>query len=325
MINKFFLLILIKLKKYYKSITYFVLFLMIIFIVLYYVEINSVKSGVRILEPKMIKILGGSFLMGTTQAEINSIKTNGDESLVKLKEKIKDETNQRPIALKDFEVSQTEVTKGQFRQFVHESKTVINNKCFNYGSSRGSLLSINWENPGFDQTDNHPVTCITWKEAQEYIKWLNQNTSKNYRLLSEAEWEYVAKAGCTSQYNIAGQCKEKIEPSQANFDGRIQFNGSQISDLKRVGTQAVGSYQPNQMNVFDMHGNIAEFVQDCYELNYSKQPTDGSAHRAVGCNFVRVYRGGSWNDAPSRLRANYRGSGYNSTNTLGFRIARSLP
>jgi formylglycine-generating enzyme required for sulfatase activity len=330
------LLININFKKKNNLIALFILFLFVMLLVPFInqyktTESTKIISNIKILEPKMIKITGGSFLMGSTEVEINSVKPEGSESLIRYKEKIKDELKQRNISLKDFEISETEITIGQFKQFVNQSKIKINNNCSSFDYSKrktaGDIDYVNWENPGFEQTDNHPVTCITWQEAQEYIKWLNQNTGKKYRLLSEAEWEYVAKAGCTSQYNIAGQCKEKIEPSQANFDGRIQFNGSQISDLKRVGTQAVGSYQPNQMNVYDMHGNIAEFVEDCHEINYLRQqPTDGSAHRVNDCQFShRVSRGGSWNDAPYRLRANYRSSTFYSNNATGFRLARSLP
>jgi formylglycine-generating enzyme required for sulfatase activity len=302
-----------------------------------------INSNIKIVEPQMVLIKGGSFMMGTSEKHISSFETNGHLSLIRYKEQILNEMKQRFIHLKNFEISQTEITNAQFNQFINDSKTKIDKQCSNSDESRVINVNgavdweksvnkfvekVNWQNPGFEQTENHPATCITWADAQKYVRWLNKKTGKNYRLMSEAEWEYVAKAGCTTQYNVAGQCAEKIEPSQANFDGRASYNGSQVSPSYKGGTSVVASYAPNSMNVFDMHGNVAEYVQDCYENNYlNSQPTDGSAHRAFDSSCRdRVIRGGSWANKPYELRASSRNYGnFHAFNSIGFRVARTLP
>ena len=217
-----------------------------------------------------------------------------------------DEKPPRRVTIRSFALGKYEVTQGQW-------KAVMGN-----------------ENPSHFSTcgDNCPVETVRWDDIQIYIEKLKRMTGQQYRLPSEAEWEYAARAGCTSAFNVAGQCKDRIEPGEANFDGKFTYNGSSKGKYEGK-TMAFGSFAPNGFGLHDMHGNVWEWVQDCYEDDYRKgQPVDGSAHRGNdrSCSY-RVLRGGSWNNGPISFRAaiRYRGSPDYRSNLLGFRLARMLP
>jgi formylglycine-generating enzyme required for sulfatase activity len=167
----------------------------------------------------------------------------------------------------------------------------------------------------------HPVMNVSWKDVQTYLVWLSNKTGKTYRLLSEAEWEYVARAGTTTPFHTSAT----ISTSQANFNGNKTYNGSSKGE-NRDRTIPVGSFGANQFGLYDVHGNVWEWVQDCLNDNYKGAPADGSAWTTGDCTY-RVLRGGSWYNSPRLLRSAYR-SRYGSVfrvNIVGFRVARTLP
>ncbi len=154
-----------------------------------------------------------------------------------------------------------------------------------------------------------PVMLLTWDEAREYIAWLGFKTGKRYRLLSESEWEYVARAGTTSKYWWG----DGIESDKAKFgshDGK---------------TKPAGSYLANRFGLFDVHGNVWEWVEDCWNDNYMSAPSDGSA-RTTGSCHQRVLRGGSSAYTPLTLRSanRHRYTANIRTVSHGFRVARTL-
>ena len=161
--------------------------------------------------------------------------------------------------------------------------------------------------------ENRPVVNVSWDNAQSYVSWLSDRTGKTYRLLSESEWEYVARAGTETAYSWG----DSIGVNRANCNGC----GSQW-DAKM--TAPVGSFSANAWGVHDMHGNVREWVQDCIKY-YKGAPADGSAWESEGCSD-RVLRGGSWYNDPSEIRSaqrkdfshNFRFKG------IGFRVARDL-
>ena len=160
---------------------------------------------------------------------------------------------------------------------------------------------------------NRPVVNVSWEDAQSYVRWLSARTGKTYRLLSESEWEYVARAGTETAYSWG----DSIGVNRANCDGC----GSQWDDEQ---TAPVGSFEANLWGVYDMHGNVYEWVQDCWNDNYEGAPTDGSARESGNCG-THVLRGGSWSSSPKFLRSalrtwNLRDKG----RTIGFRVARSF-
>ena len=159
-----------------------------------------------------------------------------------------------------------------------------------------------------------PVINVWWDDAQEYVAWLSQQTGQRYRLLSEAEWEYVARAGSTTAYGWGAA----IGSNRANCDS------TGCGDQWEY-TAPAGSFAANAFGVHDMHGNVWEWVEDCWNGRYAGAPADGSAWRSGDCSR-RVLRGGSWYFVPRvlrsanrlRLTSGSRNSGY------GFRVARTL-
>ena len=169
-----------------------------------------------------------------------------------------------------------------------------------------------------DGRGRRPVIHVSWENAVAYTRWLSKETGQAYRLLSEAEWEYVARAGTTTQY------------WWGNEIGRNQANcgtcGSQWSGFFFGQTAPVGSFEANAFGLHDVHGNVEEWVQDCWHDSYAGAPSDGRAWESGDCSR-RVLRGGSWVDKPGFLRSAFRHR-YTADyrySRLGFRIARSLP
>jgi formylglycine-generating enzyme required for sulfatase activity len=153
---------------------------------------------------------------------------------------------------------------------------------------------------------SRPAIYISWDDAMQYVRWLSMKTGKSYRLLSEAEWEYVARAGATTAYAYG----DHISPQQANYYTR--------------GTTPVGSYAPNAFGVYDMHGNVWEWTADCWNENYNGAPVTAAAWTSGDCSR-HVFRGGSWDDYPWFLHSAERSRGETSVrlNDLGFRVART--
>jgi formylglycine-generating enzyme required for sulfatase activity len=157
--------------------------------------------------------------------------------------------------------------------------------------------------------DKRPVINVSWSDAQEYVAWLKKKTGKNYRLLSEAEWEYAARAGTRTRF----------------YFGDSESDLGQYAWFLSIWTQPVGQKQPNAFGLYDMHGNVWEWVEDCWVRSYNGAPNDGSARTTGDCRF-RVLRGGSSDDLPRILRSasrvgissDLRGSVY------GFRLGRTL-
>ena len=171
------------------------------------------------------------------------------------------------------------------------------------------------DDEGWDR-GNRPVINVSWEDAKRYVGWLSWKTGKGYRLLSESEWEYVARAGTVTPYWWG----DEIGRNRANCDGC----GSRWDDEK---TSPVGSFSANAFGLYDMHGNVYEWVEDCWNADYDGAPVDGSAWESEDCDCeLRVLRGGSWGGIPRNLRSANRirhTSGYRYDD-IGFRIARTL-
>jgi formylglycine-generating enzyme required for sulfatase activity len=160
-----------------------------------------------------------------------------------------------------------------------------------------------------------PAINVNLSDAERYVDWLYRITGRQYRLLSEAEWEYAARAGATTRYSWG----DEPDKNNANCDGC----GSQW-DLEQ--TAPVGSFKPNSFGLYDMHGNVWEWVRDSWHDNYDGAPVDGSAWLQGGELDYRVVRGGSWRNDPQLVRAPVRDkrNAFVRFDTLGFRVARTL-
>ena len=253
--------------------------------------------------PSMVRVPAGSFTMGAPEGEVNSED---------------DERPQRTVSIPAFAVSAHEVTFAQWDSCVAGGGCPANNPDEQRGE-RGAGWDERWGR------GNRPVINVSWDDAQHYISWLSHCSGDDYRLLTESEWEYAARAGTTTPFHTGGT----ITTEQANYDGRYNYpsNTQNPSGLYRYQTVPVGSFAPNAFGLYDMHGNVREWVQDCYH-DYADAPSDGSAAACgAGSALGRVMRGGSWSDFPWYLRSASRtatGSG-NRGDDFGFRVAQTLP
>ena len=172
--------------------------------------------------------------------------------------------------------------------------------------------------------------CLSWIDARAYARWLSVQTGERYRLPSEAEWEYVARAGATTRY-FWGDDAEPI----CNFSNSYDLSGRRASafayewaecDDGYTHVAPVGSFRPNPFGLFDVLGNVWEWTEDCYTLNYPAEPVDGSDYQSEGECELRSVRGGSWITRPERHRVSFRGRdpADNVFAPFGFRLARDI-
>lgn len=229
----------------------------------------------------MVVIPAGAFTMGSPVTEPDRYAFEGPQHLVRFE--------------KPFAVSKLDVTFADW------------DAC----ASVGGCPAI--DSAGMGRGDK-PVINVSWNDANLYVTWFAMMSGKPYRLLSEAEWEYSARAGATTPF-LSG---DDIGFGNANCDGC----GSQWDDME---TSPTGAFSPNPFQLYDMEGNVWQWVGDCFNLNYLKAPVDGSVWNSGKCDR-RVIRGGSWLNHPKFLRLANR-YGYGSdfrASDIGFRIARSI-
>ena len=171
------------------------------------------------------------------------------------------------------------------------------------------------------------MACVSWDDVKAYVDWMSRKSGKEYRLLSESEWEYMARAGSTSKYPFGASdtalCQHGNGADQStSFDWRNKSCNDGVGEK----TSPAGSYKANKFGVYDTVGNVWERVGDCWHDNYSGAPIDGSAWTSGGDCSKRVLRGGSWLNGPRLLRsANHHGNNASRRSyVIGFRIARTL-
>jgi formylglycine-generating enzyme required for sulfatase activity len=234
--------------------------------------------------PEMVVVPGGMFMMGAPPGEKDPIGDEGPQHRVTLA---------RPFAVSRFDVT-----------FVDWDACVSVGGC----PQEGRASDAGWGR------ESRPVINVSWDDAQAYAAWLSRMTGKPYRLLSEAEWEYAARAGTTTAYywgNDIGKANADCVGCGSQWDGKQ--------------SAPAGSFRPNAFGLCDMLGNVWQWVEDCYHANYDGVPPDGSAWTAGDCKY-RVVRGGSWYRYPQDLRAAYRGrdSAGLRSDSRGFRVGRTL-
>jgi len=228
-----------------------------------------------------------------------------------------------------FAVGRCEVTVAEFRAFVRQENYVTDAErkdgCLlrSEMSSNSSFLErrrgATWQDPGFPQSDRHPVTCVSWNDAQAYIDWLNTtlglSNENGYRLPSESEWEYATRADSRTEYFWGDGWQCGFSNASSECDDGSEF------------TAPVASFQENNFGLFDTAGNVYEWVQDCHHDSYEGAPTDGSAWEAdCGRREIRVVRGGSWYFDSEGLRSASRNWLRETAAEVivGFRLARTL-
>jgi formylglycine-generating enzyme required for sulfatase activity len=247
------------------------------------------------------------------------------------RERFPDEGPQHRVEIKAaFALGKYEVTRAEFERFAREAGLpakacrVWRPAANNFAATPGA----NWQKPGFEQSDYHPVVCVSWSEAKAMADWLAKKTGKGYRLPSEAEWEYAARAGTRSPYvwgsDAAGGCAYANGADQAYQRAHRGAPGMACDD-GFAATAPVGSFRANAMGLHDMIGNASEWTADCWRETFAGAPSDGKAWLTAGCRH-HTTRGGAWLAPPRLLRSAVRGGvdGEDRTNMLGFRLARDL-
>ncbi len=241
--------------------------------------------------PEMVVIPAGQFIMGSSLNEEGRDDREGPQHRV---------TIRKPFAVGKYEI--------MFREW---------DACVADGGCNGYCPSDEGWGRG-----NRPVINVNWEHTQAYLRWLSRKSRAEYRLPSEAEWEYAARAGTTPPFHFGST----ISTDQANYDGDYFTYGSGRKGVDREKTLPVGSFPSNAFGLHDVHGNVWEWVEDCYIGSYAEAPSDGAAWTTGGCE-KRVLRGGSWYGHPWDARAADRNE-YGTDNrlfTYGFRVARTLP
>lgn len=255
--------------------------------------LESFRDGPEM--PQMITLPGGEFIMGSPETE------EGRDD---------DEGPTRLVTIAPFAIAATEVTFDQWQACVDGGGCQSNPDPSDEGWGRGT----------------RPVINVSWDDAQEYIAWLNTQVegSDPYRLPTEAEWEFAARAGTTTPFAFG----ETISTEQANYDGNIVFGLGWIGVFRGQTVPVEDLDAANAWGLLHMHGNVYEWVEDCWHHTYAGAPTDGSAWLSEqdGDCSRRVLRGGSWNGNPRNLRSAYRfwEEPEVRNGAIGFRPARTL-
>lgn len=287
-----------------------------------FVAITAKAENSAFIEPTMVTIPAGDFIMGGSKAK---------------------ELPTHKVAISSFNLAKYEVTVKEFRQFVQETGHKTKDACWiwqevtdahNWGINvhKGS-----WQSPKYAPSEDHPVMCVTWQDANDYAAWLSKKTNKDYRLPTEAEWEYAARAGTKTTYYFGndanllceyGNVLDQQGSKALARDYKVYREGVSCNDGAEY-TNKVGEYKPNAFGLYDMIGNVGEFVMDCEHVTYAGAPSDGSAWTS-GCNkerYMIVVRGGAYGASANPTRSGAKAhAGPNNPSSLGegFRLAETI-
>jgi formylglycine-generating enzyme required for sulfatase activity len=276
--------------------------------------------------PEMVTIPSGTFTIGAPEGEAGRFAEEGP---------------QRHVTIRRFAAGKYDVTRAQWAAFVAATNRKTTAGCMWSPSEKGTP-DASWQKLGFSQDDNHPVVCVSWTDAQDYARWLSTRTGRSYRLLTESEWEYAARAGTKTAFPWGNTASHDF----ANY-GSDHCCGTGLASGhdKWVYTSPVGSFPPNAFGLYDMNGNVLQWVEDCFSNSYANLPIDGSAYKTQvkltltgdlagmsgtsSCAY-HMLRGGDWGDSPALIRSASRnwgppmGATAPGTGGAGFRIARTL-
>ena len=280
---------------------------------------DGAKSIIKDCEscPEMVVAPEGSFLMGAPPYEEGRGRDNGEGP------------QRRVVVGRPFAVGRFAITVDEFKEFVDATGYRTGDLCAAgnefIARSAGSFEAPPGFAPGFVQTARHPAVCVSWQDAKAFVAWLSKKTKRNYRLLTEAEREYVTRAGASTAYWWG----EGITPSQALYDCSSPLASKGISAVinapTKGGTAPVDRYRPNDWGLFQVHGNVAEWVEDCWTPTIASASSSPAAVELANCKD-HVLRGGAWSYPKTALRAAFRehAPADGRYNHVGFRVARDL-
>jgi formylglycine-generating enzyme required for sulfatase activity len=281
--------------------------------------------------PEMVVVPAGSFTMGSPAGEPGALALEGPQHAVTIS--------------KAFAVGKFHVTVDQFAAFVGETQYDAGSTCRTFeGGKFDDRDGRSWRNPGFPQAGAHPVVCMNWNDAKAYVEWLSNKTGRPYRLLSEAEWEYAARARTepgsyprlwfgNDEKDLCRYGNVADQKARDSIEGAKGWTVAPCNDGYAY-TSPVGSFAPNGFGLNDMMGNAWQWTEDCYHdsppfqgrVGYKDAPSNGSAWTTGDCQIGRVFRGGSWYHNTQLLRAGSRGAfpAQPRLHHAGFRVARTV-
>src|SRR5262245_44470498 len=273
--------------------------------------LEQIVPGITI---EMLEIPGGTFLMGSVETELEGLKkvyVSGVENELKesLIRRLQSETPQRLVKIKPMYMGKTEITQAQWRAVAAQPKV------------KRELIS----DPSNFKGGNRPVEKVSWEDAVEFCERLSRATGRKYRLPTEAEWEYAARAGTSTQFHFG----DAISTDWSNFHGKYVFASSPKGGFNQQ-TVPVATYGvANAFGLYDMHGNVWEWCQDRWHENYASAPTDGQAWESEkdSIAYLKTIRGGGWDSSGAELRSSARNRVTSTIrlNNLGFRVVAEMP
>jgi formylglycine-generating enzyme required for sulfatase activity len=277
-------------------------------------------------ELEMVRIGPGEFLMGAPDGE----KAAKDD----------EKPRHRVQITRAYFLGKYKLTRGQYRTFVkdqgHQTEAEKGNGAWGWNAQMGKWTrnrNYNWMNVGFQQTDEHPVVCVSWNDAQAFCAWLEKRSrqqmgvrlgpgSWRVKLPTEAQWECACRAGTTTPFH----CGQQLNGEEANCNGHFPY-GTEEKGPYQKGTTPVGKYAANRWGLYDMHGNAWEWCEDYYDKDfYAHSPLKDPINTRKGSEEHRLLRGGSWDHGAELCRAACRGRNCASycSGGCGFRVALRL-
>jgi len=264
--------------------------------------------------PELVSIPAGSFMMGSPDDEDDRNAREGPQT---------------KMNIRAFSLGKYPVTRGQFAEFIQATGYQPARRCFaevSHGNWE-TTSKANWKNPSFEQTDRDPVVCVNWDDMQAYIGWLSQATGKAYRLPSEAEWEYAARAGTTTSRIWGDDADEACAYANA-ADATIkkEYGWKDLVDCDDgyLYTAPVGKFKPNKFGLYDMMGNVRQLVAGCLTKSIADLPKDGSPNE--DCDDNHPMRGSSWESLAAvvmRVACREAADSDEAAIRFGFRVALS--
>lgn len=278
--------------------------------------------------PELAVVPPGNFLMGSAPDVLEADAAAGETPAIAI-------SLARPL-----QVSRWEITVGEFRRYVEATGAEPAPGCrVRAGGQWVQERDRSWRDPGFalPPQDDEPVVCVNWDDARAYAEWLARESGRRYRLPSEAEWEYIARGGTSfprywGEHDSGESAVLSLACDHANvYDSsavaahRFPWPNARCSD-HAIAVAAVGRYRPNAFGVFDIIGNVREWVMDCFTASHAGRPEDGRAWTWQGGCEQKGVRGGSWASRPRAARAAARGAEATALrqSDLGFRVVRDF-
>jgi formylglycine-generating enzyme required for sulfatase activity len=292
-------------------------------------EARGVKRGAAV--PEMVRIAPGRFVAGSDPAETDAVHYPALNAA-------REQPARTVTVARAYAIGRTEVTRGQFARFVAATGWKPDGPCGFLADGPSNRWEADtahdWRNPGFAQTDAHPVVCVNLADARDYARWLSAETGRHFRLPSNTEWEYAARAGTTAaQWWGKRPAAETCRYASVAGSERARAHNGGVLDPEKffpcddgyVETAPVASFKPNPWGLYDMIGNVWEWTEDCLNADQKGAPGDTSA-RITGDCASHIDRGSSWTNSPKYVRsAAQHPDLVGARNTvLGFRLVEDL-